>query len=772
MSSLNQKYRPSKLSEVQGQDYVKEVIKKIAENPDNVTRSIILCGGYGVGKCVSGDTYIKSDKGLVRIKDLFKGLELKPDTFYPVNNLNVLVNNNKESISHLYYSGIKDSIKITTSNGIKLEGSQEHPILVWDNDNLTTKWTKLKDLNLGQHLIIDQTSPTFDVSKEYIFDYRNSPKEIPQEIVDFLPKVLNEELAYFLGIMILGDSIGTKTDRILYKSKNIQQVSFVKYIYNKYFHTKVRTIKVGFSDTFMKPEKSIYLRTWFEYLGLYGKDLINQTIPQQILDSNHNIQGEFVKAFLEFELESNSNGLDFKLNNIEYLEFIQHYLFSLSVESKLLSNKSGQSLKINLDQLRKTRLYIKSELYNRLSFIQKNNYSYNSHPNLMDVYKNVIIKHSDNIPSKIKNELKRIIKYYGINHSYERVKKIFEDLNIFDYSIFKYSFQEIVSIEHSQTELFDLTNPNSHSFVANSIIVHNTTISRLFSKVMNCTNKIDGDICNECDNCKNINSGDSTMYLEFDASQVGNVDSMKQIRDTVSYTVGNDYKIVVIDEPHLISKQAFSTMLKVLEDITGKIFYIFPTTDPEKLLETIKSRSLILELELLTKQQVVDNLNRIYKIETQSDKILSPEILDFIFRRSKGHMRDAVQQLELYLKIGHDLFIKKINLLDKQIFNLIKQIYLNKDSDLDLEITTQIDSILKNPINFIKQDFDFVIKALSKLVYNTSYVKEIPFDKKTINNVVVYYRQNNRYLHNDCDWYSFLYSLTTVIREPEILGLL
>ena len=769
MSSLNQKYRPQRLSEIQGQEYVKETIKKISVNSDSITRSLILCGGYGVGKCVSGNTYIKTDKGLTQIKSLFKGLKLKPDTSYSVDNLNVVVNNKLENISHLYYGGVKDSIKIKTHSGINLEGSLEHPVLVWDNEDLTTKWVKLSEVQLGDFLIIDQSKNSFDNSKEYTFDY----SDIPIEISDLLPKTLNSELSYFIGMMVSKNLIGTKTNRILFNSEIPLQMSFIKYIFEKYFHTKVRMIKIGFRDKYMKPEKSVYLKTWFQYLGLYGENTTYE-LPQPILESNHEIQGEFVKGLIEFESKMINSVLEYKISNQSYAEFIQHYLFSINTESFISKTpKSEYILRINLSKLKQTSFYIKSNMYDRFSLVPKSSYNYTNHPNFTSVYASVVKKHQDKITKPVHSELRKIINYYGINHCYDKVNNIFKSVGIDDYSILDYSFQEIISIEKSQTELYDLTNPNSHSFVANSLVVHNTTIARLFSKVMNCTNKTpDGDICNECDNCMSINNGDSTMYLEFDASQVGNVESMKQIRDTVSYTVGDYYKVVVIDEPHLISKQAFSTMLKVLEDISGKIFYIFPTTDPEKLLDTIKSRSLILELNLLTKNQIVDNLTRIYQKETQSEKILPPEILDFIFRRSKGHMRDAVQQLELYLKIGHDLFIKRINLLDKQIFNLIKQIYINKNSDLDLDINNQIENILQNPINFIKQDFDFVIKALSKLVYQTAYVKDIPFDKKTLNNIVVYYRQNNRYLHNDCDWYSFLYSLTTVIREPEILGLL
>ena len=155
---ITTEFRPKRFKDVAGQDLNKKIIKSIVENPKDSPKSIILQGGFGTGKCVSGDTYIRTTDGLRQIKDLFRGLDLKEDTFYSADNLEVSIKGREEKISDLYYSGKKESIKLDTELDLNIEGSKKHPVLVWNPDKFESEWKKLDDVEVGDYLIMDLTS--------------------------------------------------------------------------------------------------------------------------------------------------------------------------------------------------------------------------------------------------------------------------------------------------------------------------------------------------------------------------------------------------------------------------------------------------------------------------------------------------------------------------------------------------------------------------------------------------------------------------------------
>lgn len=271
-----------------------------------------------------------------------------------------------------------------------------------------------------------------------------------------------------------------------------------------------------------------------------------------------------------------------------------------------------------------------------------------------------------------------------------------------------------------------------------------TSAARIFAKAINCKSKT-GDACNECSTCNNI----GVLYTEFDSAMVGNVDEIKRLRDTFSYSVVRGYRIIVFDECHLISKQAQGVLLKVLEEASPNVTFIFPTTDIDHLLKTILSRSLVLEFDTLTDFEIGELIEGV----SQSEGInVSPDIINIIKRRVGGHARDALQYLELYSLLGGREFIERLmplNFYFKQLFNCYRH-GKNKDArDIIIEI-------LKKPVLYVRQDFESLLWNLSDMEFLSDKPSN-PVNK----HIIFTYLKYQKYLQTSTDWFLFLSSLST-----------
>lgn len=270
-----------------------------------------------------------------------------------------------------------------------------------------------------------------------------------------------------------------------------------------------------------------------------------------------------------------------------------------------------------------------------------------------------------------------------------------------------------------------------------------TTLSRIFVKALNCEKK-DGQVCNSCSSCKELDKG-SPLYNEYDCSVVGNVEDLARIKGDFAYSYSSGYKVYVFDEFHLASKQSQASVLKELENPPKDTFFLFVTTDPEKILDTIKSRSLVLDFVGLTDQELRDHL-----LEVIANKGLSipDEVINLIVRRSKGHSRDSLSLLEKCMLYGVEDFLASSQVLDK-IFkeflgNLIKKQQMDKALMTDL-----IGKIITSPVKIIEDDFSHFIKSLSDL----AFVKKIA--PEVVKDFIFDFLKHKQYLRDDTTWKIF-----------------
>lgn len=235
-------------------------------------------------------------------------------------------------------------------------------------------------------------------------------------------------------------------------------------------------------------------------------------------------------------------------------------------------------------------------------------------------------------------------------------------MNIFQTLYNKYrpkNFQEFIGQKEVVTILKNSLKKNyiHHGIIFTGIRgVGKTSLSLIFAAAMNCIQQLENNEnkdnipCGICDNCKLCLSGDAEDILQIDGATYTGVDSMRAIiEDTMFMPKILKYKIIIIDEVHMLSKSAFNSILKTLENPPKNVKFIFCTTEKNKILDTILSRCLLLELKKITFEDIYNKLDIICKQENIS---IDNSGLKLIANCSQGSLRDALSILEnIYLLI-------------------------------------------------------------------------------------------------------------------------
>ena len=234
-----------------------------------------------------------------------------------------------------------------------------------------------------------------------------------------------------------------------------------------------------------------------------------------------------------------------------------------------------------------------------------------------------------------------------------------------------------------------------------------TTCARILAKALNCKNKTkDGDACGECEFCKS-NIENTIYYEEFDSAMIGNVSDIKDLKETFYFDKSLGYKVVVLDEAQLMTSQAQSALLKVLEESLTGIFFVLCTTHIDKILPTIRSRSLKLRFDLVKEEDIKLNLDNIVRIKNID---ISDTTLNLIVDRCQGHLRDDHMLLDEYLLLGEEQF-KKLVQSSKDLYYALIYYSLKKDLDTIKKIILKLQSF---PIYVLKNDYEQIVLDIIK----------------------------------------------------------
>ena len=282
-------------------------------------------------------------------------------------------------------------------------------------------------------------------------------------------------------------------------------------------------------------------------------------------------------------------------------------------------------------------------------------------------------------------------------------------------------FEDIIGQNHITQTLINAISLNriSHAYVFSGPRgVGKTTTARILAKSLNCEKGPTIYPCNKCNNCIKITEGYSMDVIEIDGASNRGIDDIRDLRSKVKFapTEGN-FKIYIIDEVHMLTTEAFNALLKTLEEPPPHVIFIFATTAPHKIPDTILSRCQWFNFRRIPLQKIVDKLQLISKDE---NLIVEEKALNIIARNATGSMRDAESIFEQVIAYcGKEINVKNVidilGITDDDIFFNILDAVIQNDTLRAIEVIHQSSDSGGDPAQFIRN--------LTEYVHNLSLLK-------------------------------------------------
>lgn len=684
---LSQELRPKTLDDMAGQEEAKRLIKAIIKNPENAPKVLLFCGSFGTGKCVTGDTRVHTSDGYKRIDELVQNPEYDEEGFMDISPKNIKVVGDRLATHH-YYGGKKKVVKIS-SREFSIKGTPNHRVKVYGGKGGLV-WKRLDKITKDDYVAI----PIKDVilfdnkSEDYSF-FRGGASEFDKGFI--LGSIFSQSIGNGVDLSEMSDTIDIYGNSASINSFCCRVDGLIEDI--SYNH-------VRFSHKDLS-----------KYIYEYG---LSHNVPEFVFSSNRKFIVGFLSAFFsflcdyDFTVSSLSESVARDIQNLLYLLGIVSSVIETSTYKCKLSILHRRSREVFCDTIVISddiqRVLLRKSICNMTSkeeYIPNNTYTKFITARIRHLLRSTAL--DDSLSSHINFDKWFSFIKYGDRKSlslksYHDVLEhanmdIFKDrtLKHFDTLLNTHIFVRVSEIkELSSYDVYDLAVEGTHTFTANGLINHNTTASRIVGRELNNIKDENYDLLN------------SPFYYEFDSTVVGNVEEIKKLRDIFTVSFGDYWRIVVLDETHTVSSQAQAAMLKMFEETKGKTIYILATTDPQKLLPTIRSRALEINFNDVPVEAIVDNLT---KVSEERNLNLSEEIKLLIADRSGGHMRNAHMLLDKYILLGEEDFKDSIKSSVTLFCDYLIATYKN-DKDA---VLSNINDLLSIPKDNLQSDWSIVM---------------------------------------------------------------
>jgi DNA polymerase-3 subunit gamma/tau len=267
-----------------------------------------------------------------------------------------------------------------------------------------------------------------------------------------------------------------------------------------------------------------------------------------------------------------------------------------------------------------------------------------------------------------------------------------------------------------------------------------TSTGRILAKAVNCLNPLDGEPCNACDLCCSINEGRSLDIIEIDAASNRGIDDIRDLKEKVNFTPSlARYKVYIIDEAHMITKEASNAFLKTLEEPPAHAIFVLATTEPHKMLSTILSRCQRFDFHRLSQSAMVSRLDFICSKENIT---IESEPLRLIAKTATGSLRDAenlleqliafygheitLQQAREMLGITEDFRIKELvqHIVNQDITGGLKTINTVSNDSIDLrQFNQELVNYLRNLL-LVKSGSESVVDVTSEDIDDLKHLSE------------------------------------------------
>lgn len=390
----------------------------------------------GYGKCVSSDTLIYTDKGVKEIGEVFN--YIKGNKEFYISKDTTLVNKygELETSTKGVYSGYLPTKIITTQEGYQIEGTYNHPVLVMDTTG-DLKYKNLEDIEVDDYVVINRKNDVWGNNTEIDIDMQKWLDTLSKNSVGGLnirdmPSKIDEELALVLGYLI-GDGTLTQENSITFSNKDKDIIDNFYSIFKDKFNSNNIKKKKGNNVDYTISD--IFLRKYLYYLGLDYVNAFGKTVPKIILEAPKNIVAKFLQGL--FDTDGGISG--------SYIEYC-------TASSKLSKQIQLLLLNFGIISTRRIKYSKKFKTYSyRIDIYSKNIELYNKYIGFSCKEKQ---KKLDNICQIKRNTNKELINLLNHNYFYSKVNEIENNIN----------------------HVYDLSLPESNSFISNGFVSHNTLL--------------------------------------------------------------------------------------------------------------------------------------------------------------------------------------------------------------------------------------------------------------------------------------------------------
>jgi DNA polymerase-3 subunit gamma/tau len=285
-------------------------------------------------------------------------------------------------------------------------------------------------------------------------------------------------------------------------------------------------------------------------------------------------------------------------------------------------------------------------------------------------------------------------------------------------------FSDVVGQDHIGRTL---SNAIEQGRVAHALLftgargVGKTSTARILARALNCQQGPTPTPCDECAACREIASGASVDVIEIDAASNRGIDEIRDLREAVRYPPSRErYKVYIIDEVHMLTVQAFNALLKTLEEPPARVVFIFATTEPHKIPDTILSRCQRFDFRRIPVKLIAEHLTRLVALE---DVDAEPAALRLIAQQAEGCMRDAQSLLDQLIsfsdgKIDAQLASRVLGVVGRDTLFRLSEAVLEHDVDAVLDIVERAyeagANLVRLASDFLAHLRDLTVAAVSR----------------------------------------------------------